>query len=674
VRPNKTGAIVRGGLERLIVVIWATMALAGGAWAQTTPQPQPGVLPVETFGSLPTFKTPRLSPDGSHMAAIQSYKGRPVAVIYDLHAAKGAVPAIVQSDEWVVSNLHWIKPNVLMLEIKSGLKAVDGRLRTWVRAVLVDAQGKNARIMMQNEKTVDNNVVASAVVDLLPDDPDHFLSTLYRVHVINGQISSFGDQPFYLDLLQVDVKTGTSHVVEEGGVDTKEWLTDGHGHVTGRVDHSNVTKKDRLMLFSGSQMHEAGRFDASGANDSNIASMTEDGKALVRIVRNDKGYLALFRRDMQTGEESELYSAPGYDVDYPLTDEWSGRVIGAAYTADKEEFVYFDGKRQALQRGLEQALPGQSVSIASSDNSGQTLIVRLNSASMAPVYLVLDRTTHNMRPIARPYPALSDVALPEMKAYNYTARDGLKIPAYLTLPLNKSAKNLPLVVMPHGGPDARDRIGFDWWAQFLANRGYAVLQPNFRGSVGYGENFTNAGLRQWGLKMQDDISDGVKKVIADGIADPKRVCIVGASYGGYAALAGAAFSPDLYACAISFAGISDLPAMLRTEHKDHGEDSQTSSFWATRIGSSDENWDQLTATSPARHVDKVRCPILLMHGEGDTTVRIDQSERMADALKDAGKPVQFIRIPGEDHYLNLSETRVRLLTETENFLKKNIGN
>jgi dipeptidyl aminopeptidase/acylaminoacyl peptidase len=300
-------------------------------------------------------------------------------------------------------------------------------------------------------------------------------------------------------------------------------------------------------------------------------------------------------------------------------------------------------------------------------------MVRLDGAAIAPVYFLLDRTTHEMHPLARAYPALADVPLPEMKAWNYRARDGLEIPAYLTLPLGKPAKNLPMVVMPHGGPDARDVRGFDWWAQFLANRGYAVLQPNYRGSLGYGAGYTQAGLRQWGLKMQDDISDGVKKAIADGIADPKRVCIVGASYGGYAALAGATLTPALYACAVAFAGVSDLPLMLRTEHRFTGENSRVSSFWATRIGSSDENWDQLVATSPARHADKVRAPVLLMHGEGDTTVRIDQSEAMASALKSAGKPVEFIRFPGEDHYLNTTETRVRVLTETEKFLEKTIG-
>ena len=653
----------------LLLMLGLIFAAAGPAAAQQQP---PDKLPVEAFGTIPIFRTSELSPDGAHLAAIQSYKGRPVAVIYDLHAPKGAAPAIVESDEWVVTDLMWVKPNVLMLVIKDNLRAVDARLRTWVRAVLVDADGKNSRVMMQNEQTVDNNTFAARVVDPMPDDPNHFLTTLYRHHMIVGQQTYGG--PFYFDLLQVDVKTGTTHAVQEGQADTDRWLTDGHGHVLGRIDHNTISKSDRLFLLSGDTWHEAGRFGANGADDARILGPSEDGKALIRMERNAKGYWALFRRDLETGAETELFAAPGYDVEAALFDEWSGRIIGAGYAGDKTEFIYFDPTREALQRGLEQAFPGQSVTIASTDLSRNTVIVRLSGPATAPVYFVLDRTTHNMHPIARSYPALADLTLPEMKTYNYTARDGLKIPAYLTLPLHKAAKNLPLVVMPHGGPDARDRLDFDWWAQFLANRGYAVLQPNYRGSAGYGAEFTHAGLRQWGLKMQDDISDGVKKAIADGIADPKRVCIVGASYGGYAALAGAAFSPELYACAISFAGVSDLPLMLRTESRDYGQTSQVAGFWATRIGSSDENWDQLVATSPARNADRIRCPVLLMHGEGDTTVRIEQSERMEAALKDAGKPVNFIRIPGEDHYLNLTETRVRLLTEAEKFLEKNIGN
>jgi dipeptidyl aminopeptidase/acylaminoacyl peptidase len=271
------------------------------------------------------------------------------------------------------------------------------------------------------------------------------------------------------------------------------------------------------------------------------------------------------------------------------------------------------------------------------------------------------------------YPGLTEADLGEMKPYDYAARDGLRIPAYITLPPGRAPKNLPAVVMPHGGPDARDTLRFDWWAQFLANRGYVVLQPNFRGSAGYGRAFTEAGLQQWGLKMQDDITDGVKKMIADGIVDPKRVCIVGASYGGYAALAGATLTPEMYACSVSVAGVSDLPEMLSYERRTSGKNSGAVRFWASRIGSADEDSERLRATSPARQAARARAPIMLLHGENDTTVPIEQSEMMVEALQDAGKPVTFIKLEGDDHYLHLASTRLQMLRALEGFLAEHIG-
>jgi dipeptidyl aminopeptidase/acylaminoacyl peptidase len=461
--------------------------------------------------------------------------------------------------------------------------------------------------------------------------------------------------------------------MSQGMENTIEWQTDGKGAVLARIDRNAISHTDRLVVYSGGNEHEGGTFPVTGDSDSGIVGVSEDGKAVMRLGRAAGGVRTLVRRDLASGAQSDVFAPQGYDVGGPIKDEWTGRVAGVTYVDDKREYRFLDPKREALQRGVEQAFPGKSAGIVSSDMAADKLVVATDGPAEPPIYYLLDRATHNMRPVAVPYPDLMGVPLGEMKSHDYVARDGLAIHAYLTLPPGKPATNLPLVVMPHGGPDARDHLGFDWWAQFLANRGYAVLQPNYRGSAGYGEAFTQAGLRQWGLKMQDDISDGVKQVIAEGIADPKRVCIVGASYGGYAALAGAALSPDLYACAVAVAGVSDLPLMLRTEHRMTGENSQASHFWATRIGSSDENWDQLVATSPARHAASIRAPVLLIHGEGDTTVRIDQSEAMADALKAAGKSVTFIRIPGEDHYLNQTSTRVRVLSETEKFLEKYIG-
>jgi dipeptidyl aminopeptidase/acylaminoacyl peptidase len=275
--------------------------------------------------------------------------------------------------------------------------------------------------------------------------------------------------------------------------------------------------------------------------------------------------------------------------------------------------------------------------------------------------------------IAKAYPDLSPADLGEEKPYPYKSRDGLDIHAYLTLPPGKAPKNLPTVIFPHGGPAYRDRLAFDWWAQFMASRGYAVLQPNFRGSSGYGVTFRDAGNGQWAGKVQDDITDGVHKLIADGIADPKRICIVGASYGGYAALAGATFNPNQYACAISYAGIADLQLFIDRDVYVGGDESESSSLWEARIGAGKSETSKLDAMSPYAHADQVKIPILLIHSSKDVTVPIEQSQIENKALLSAGKNVQFITLDGDDHYLSLGATRVQLLKEVEKFLAAHIG-
>jgi dipeptidyl aminopeptidase/acylaminoacyl peptidase len=225
------------------------------------------------------------------------------------------------------------------------------------------------------------------------------------------------------------------------------------------------------------------------------------------------------------------------------------------------------------------------------------------------------------------------------------------------------------VIFPHGGPEARDQMRFDWWAQFMASRGYAVLQPNFRGSSGFGESFVRAGDGEWAGKVQFDVQDGVKKLIADGIADPKRICIVGASYGGYMALAGATFSPDLYACAVSYAGAADLDRLLYTGTT---FESEAVSIWKRRIGA-DVDSSKLASESPANFADRVKIPVLLIHSERDTTVPIKQSEIEERALQRAGKQVEFVRLPGDDHYLEFANTRIEMLKKVEAFLAAHIG-
>jgi dipeptidyl aminopeptidase/acylaminoacyl peptidase len=261
---------------------------------------------------------------------------------------------------------------------------------------------------------------------------------------------------------------------------------------------------------------------------------------------------------------------------------------------------------------------------------------------------------------------LVNAPLGEVREFTYKARDGYEIPAFVTLPAGAGDKQLPMVVLPHGGPESRDVRCFDWLAQFLASRGYAVLQPQFRGSTGYGEAHRKAGYRQWGRLMQDDVTDGVKALIEQGIADPKRVCIVGASYGGYAALAGAAFTPELYACAVSINGISNLSAMLNFEEAYAGKESDSVRYWKDHIGL--KTSPEVLSRSPARAATNVRAAVLLLHGVNDSVVPIAQSREMASALKSLGKAHTLIELPGEDHWLSRSDSRTRVLTEMEAFL------
>jgi dipeptidyl aminopeptidase/acylaminoacyl peptidase len=331
---------------------------------------------------------------------------------------------------------------------------------------------------------------------------------------------------------------------------------------------------------------------------------------------------------------------------------------------------YFDPATQKIQTTLEKALPNQSVAIVSKDATSTSYLAVSDGPRNPPTLYLYQPAAHQLMVLLQAYPALQQSDLGEMKPYPYKARDGLDIHAYLTLPPGRDPHNLPTIIMPHGGPEDRDMLRFDWVAQFLASRGYAVLQPNFRGSSGYGWPFITAGDGEWANKVQFDVQDGVKKLVSDGVADPKHTCIFGWSYGGYMSLAGATFSPDLYACAAAFAGVYDLDRLLYSGSK---FESESTSVWERRMGASRSDSDKMYALSPAKHPDQVKAPILLMHSDKDVTVPIEQSEIEERGLKKFGKQVQFVKMSGDDHQLSYASTRIQMLTELEKFLATNIG-
>ncbi len=490
----------------------------------------------------------------------------------------------------------------------------------------------------------------------MPDDPNHVYMT---------EIDRW-DRIVSLDLYKVDLTTGVADLITHGTPKTIQFLTDNYGLLIGQVQQdSDLT--DHIVMGS----RDVYQYDVKGRAAFELEGITA-GADPHFVAKKTTPFgtegLYVWKEEGEIG--SALFEDPARDVDDILYNERDGRVIGFVTIDDMPRSHYFDPATQKIQEALEKAYPGQTVSIVSRDKARSKYVIATEGPKNPLVLSLFTVADHQTHVVEEAYPSLKSADLGEMKSYPYKAGDGLEIQAYLTLPPGKQPHNLPVVVFPHGGPEARDMIGFDWWAQFMASRGYAVFQPNFRGSAGYGAAFVKAGDGEWAGKVQDDVQEGVKKLIADGIADPKRICIVGASYGGYMALAGATFSPNLYACAVSYAGLSDLDRLLYTGTS---FDSEISSLWKRRIGA-DIDSRKPTQASPANFVDRVKIPILLIHSDRDTTVPIEQSQMEETALKRAGKTVGFITLEGDDHYLERSDTRIKLLQSIDAFLAAHIGN
>jgi len=627
--------------------------------------------PVEAFGTIPTLRGPSLSPDGKHLAMIQAYQGRPVATVWALDGSN-AMPVVIPFDNGFISSVSWANDHRLLVTININANMWGWGVNPWYRMVAVDADGQNPVAMFSNIQ--DDHLVngsTATVDDFAPDDPDHIYMPLWADYgVLQGRPDVRNR------IWRVDVASGRAHLEVNGGPHTMEFFMDGTGKVVARRDQTNDPLMDHILAYeSGDSWREIAKTDASNDHGYSVAGLSQDGKSLILLQKTgDMRRAGLIAMSLADGSERNFYFHDIYDADGALTDPWTGRVVGASYTSHLGESVYFDPKLKEIQSHLEAAFPGTTVRAVSWNRDRSRVVISTTGPTSPREYWLYDVQADKLARLGRSYGQLKPTDLGEVEVFDYKARDGVAIPAYLTLPPGKTPKNLPVVVLPHGGPMARDDMNFDWESQFLANRGYAVLRPNFRGSSGYGTQFAEAGYGQWGLKMQDDITDGVKKLIADGIADPKRICIVGGSYGGYAALAGAAFTPDLYACAAAWAPVTDLRELLYSEKLEAGgDDTWLASVERLYIGDRRKDAKKLDDASPALHADKIKIPVLLMHGEADATVRIAQSEEMERALQKAGKKVTFIRIPNETHQQLASQTRIRWLTELEKFLKANIG-
>jgi dipeptidyl aminopeptidase/acylaminoacyl peptidase len=356
----------------------------------------------------------------------------------------------------------------------------------------------------------------------------------------------------------------------------------------------------------------------------------------------------------------------GTVFDAPIEDRLTHRLIGGMHVGDVPEYVFFDHAMEGRWKALVSAFDGDNVRFESASRDFSKILVQVEGPKYGYRYELVDLDHPEAIPVGQVYAGIDSPF--EVRRLTYAAADGLQIPAYLTLPRGRPSHNLPLVVLPHGGPAVRDTAEFDWWSQALADQGYAVLRPNYRGS-NLNRRFLEAGFSEWGRKMQTDLSDGVRYLVSEGIADSARVCIVGASYGGYAALAAVTLDPGVFRCAVAVAGLSDLARMQRWEGSGGVDARIADRYWDRFWGVSGRMDPALDAISPIKHVDAVKVPVLLIHGRDDTVVPFEQSQLIFDALRRNKKDVELVTLEQEDHWLSHSETRLQMLEATVAFLR-----
>lgn len=651
--------------------------LAGFVGCVTTQSVSQAASLAELYGESQRVASVTISPNGTKVAYIYTEEGVNSLVVSNLDEDGGIrVPA----PDIKVRAVEWSGPNhVLMYASETqgyfGFSS-DSIEFSAVFSVNVET-GKTVQLLARNRSMDLQSSLSNVRAKAWDEDGTVYMAA--RTSATgrrDASVGTAGYTPGEVDLYRVDGNTGRGKRISSGAVNTDEWIVRPDGTVIARVDYFNKTNRYRILAPKDRAL---GRdWGVVFSEDMEVPNLgiygtNEDGSALVVGTRINTDRYALFELALTEGKISDtaLYEHEYVDVDRIIIDEYTGEVVGAEIIYAARQQRFFESKFISVLTAAQKALPdGYRVYIESWDQSRNRFILFAESDTDAGMYLDLDVGKGALNLIARAYANIAPENLSPVKPFVYKTRDGVSLQGYLTLPAGVDGKGLPLIVMPHGGPVARDELGYDWWQQYMAAQGYAVLQVNFRGSFGYGSNFILAGYGEWGGAMQDDVTDGVKHLIDEGVADAERVCIVGASYGGYSALAGAAFTPDLYKCAFSYSGVSDLGRMLNWERKRYGAKSSTYALWKYRIG---EPGDEVDARSPVNSIDSISADIMLIHGKDDTVVDIEQSEVMAKALKKAGKPHDFIKLKGEDHWLSTEKTRIAMLEELGGFLAKHLG-
>ena len=600
------------------------------------------LIPMEDFFRNPEKSSFNISPNGNHIAYMKPWKSRMNVFVMDMITKKEA--RLTSSQERGIYGFAWLTNKRI-----GYIKDEGGNENMHFYAVNIDKSNEIDLTPFEN--------VQARIIDDLEDDPNHIIIGLNKR---NPQIH---------DPYRINVNDGKMDMIAENPGNISEWMTDHDGKLRIAITSDGVNTS---ILHRAS---ESEKFESILTTDFKVSVsplfFTFDNKNLYVASNRGRDKSAVFKFDLNNAQEEKLiFEHDEVDVSGLMYSRKRKVLTGVNYTVAKNEITFFDTWREDIQQKLEENLPGHEVGITSfSEDEAKAVVVTYSDKSRG-TYYYYDIDKNKLTELGKASPWLNEEDMSDMKPVQYRSRDGLVINGYLTLPKGTNGKNLPVIVNPHGGPWHRDSWGYKSEIQFLANRGFAVFQMNFRGSTGYGREFWEKSFKQWGKLMQDDISDGVNWLIDEGIANPDRIAIYGASYGGYATLAGLTFTPDLYACGIDYVGVSSLFTFMESMPP----------YWELyrkmlyeMVGHPDKDKELLASASPLLHIDKIKVPLFIAQGANDPRVKKSESDQIVEALQNAGIDVPYMVKNDEGHGFYNEENQFDFYREMEIFLNKHLN-
>lgn len=617
------------------------------------------MMPLEAFASVPVVSNVQLSPDGEHVAFLvkintPDVQGAAVRFM-NLDTDEARTLTYAETKDFVINWIRWANDRQLLISARFpakrwGTPTTETRLMV---ASIEDGEMRSALPPSYLRRLDWVPQIQDEIVDILPSDPDHIL--------LEGRF----DNQYASGIVRTSLARNKVSRVERGRENTIDWVTDRQNRPRIAVLRDDATYLIRHQHTDGKKWNDLWEFEAFAEDRVWPLGFAQDPDVLYVRAYNE-GLLAVFKVRLSDPDlEKELvFSDPVYDVDGSLIySAKTSDVIGIRHSSGGG-YTFWDPQYKMLADAINKALPDTHNRLYSLSDNERRYIVLATSDTDAGTYFIGDRDEQSLLQLARRYPDLPTELMAEKRAISYEARDGLAIEGYLTLPRAAADGPLPAIVFPHGGPISYEDSGFDYWTQYFASRGYAVLQMNFRGSAGYGYDFMASGLKGWGLEMQNDVEDGTRWLIEEGIADPERICVVGASYGGYAALMEAARNPDLYQCVVSFAGVTDV-AYLVTSHKRY----TNYDVVREQVGS---DFRELRKRSPLHNAESINIPVLLAHGTKDRSVRLRHSQKMAKELEKEGKDVTYLEFEDGDHFLSAQQHRIAFFRAMDEFLREHL--